>query len=247
MLGEAQGDRDFIFRLQSDAPPTDSIAVQWAMMPDRSFLLVVHDDENIRTNLTWTPGVWHRVDVWADFQNKIWMFAVDGVVFENGGEPLSFRGTPNQLEKIHLLSELSHEGTSVFIDDVRINGDFPPLETEIAIDVIPGKQNRMKFQPKGKLQVAVLSTAEFDARSLDPETIRFGDEDFVDTRGQPHLTGKVKDLNKDRRLDLLLEFDLKQLVNSGAITFDTTTLALKAATESGEVVIGFDSMTFTRK
>jgi hypothetical protein len=76
---------------------------------------------------------------------------------------------------------------------------------------------------------------------------RFGDEDFVDTRGQPHLTGKVKDLNKDRRLDLLLEFDLKQLVNSGAITFDTTTLALKAATESGEVVIGFDSMTFTRK
>lgn len=247
MLGENQGDRDFIFRLQSDAPPTDSIACQWAMMPDRSFLLVVDDDENIRTNLTWTPGVWHRVDVWADFQNKIWMFAVDGVIFENGGEPLSFRGNPSALEKIHLLSELSHEGTSVFIDDIRINGAFPSEQTEIAIDVVPGKPNRIKYQPKGKLEVAVLSSADFDARDLDPASIRFGDEELVDAFGQPHVRFRVKDINKDRRLDLVLEFDMKQLVDAGALTFETTSLALTAQTVDGDSVFGLDRVDFTRK
>lgn len=247
MLGRELGDRDFIFRLQSDAPPTNSIACQWAMLPDRHFLLVVADDEEIQTNLTWTPGVWHKVDVWADFQNKIWMFAVDGVVFENGGEPLPFRGDPSQLEKIHLLSELSHEGTSVFIDDIRINGDFPSLETEIEIDVKPRKENRIKFKPHGKLRVAVLSTDDFDALSLDPATIRFGDVEVVDILGQPHVRGRAKDVNKDDRRDLLLEFDMKQLINSGAITIDTTLLSLQAQTVSGDSVFGIDSVTFVSK
>jgi hypothetical protein len=87
------------------------------------------------------------------------------------------------------------------------------------------------------LPVAVLSTATFDATTLDPATIVLGDETGSDTpvakRNNSRYFASAEDVNGDGRLDLVLQFSVPALVANGDLTSSTTSLVLRGFLADG--------------
>ena len=79
-----------------------------------------------------------------------------------------------------------------------------PVQT-VMIDVKPGSAtNPINVRSNGVVPVAVLSTADFDATSVDVTSLRFGPGGAPES----HARGHVEDVNVDGRADLLLHFDV---------------------------------------
>jgi hypothetical protein len=87
------------------------------------------------------------------------------------------------------------------------------LATTVEIDVKPGSgTNPINLSSRGTVPVAILSTSSFDARTVDPATVCFGDADTADQRDctEAHGGGHIEDVNGDGRLDLLLHYETSQ-------------------------------------
>lgn len=83
------------------------------------------------------------------------------------------------------------------------------------IDIRPGDDsNTINIKSRGKIEVAILSTADFDARTIDINTLTFGrtgDEDSLSrnpSNGRPRF--KLVDVNGDGRLDVVVRFELEE-------------------------------------
>ena len=79
----------------------------------------------------------------------------------------------------------------------------------VSIDIKPGApSNRIEVRSRGRIQVAILSTAEFDApASVDRASLTFGD-----TGSEASLISckkKDKDVNRDGLPDLLCDFSVR--------------------------------------
>jgi hypothetical protein len=100
------------------------------------------------------------------------------------------------------------------------------------------------------LQVAVLSSATFDAASIDAATVTLGDgigTDAIaqrDKRGQPILI--VSDVNGDGRADRIYSFVKSDLVAAGDLTTATVRLTLLATLGDGRQVAGSDAVAVAR-
>jgi hypothetical protein len=113
-------------------------------------------------------------------------------------------------------------------------------ETEVEIVVRPGSHhNKIDLSAWGFLPVAVLSTADFDATSIDPETVEFA--------GAKPMHSIRTHVNRDRKADMLfffwirhLEFDLDE---NGTKAPVTTEAILTGETKKGESIIGTDTVT----
>ena len=115
---------------------------------------------------------------------------------------------------------------------------IPVGMTVVAIDIAPGnKQNTINPRSRGQIWVGILSDIDaahaFDPVSqVDPATVTFGPE------GAEHTQYKVRDINKDGLLDLVLQFQL-----SGAgIDCGETQAMLTGGTFGGQQLSGTDSI-----
>jgi hypothetical protein len=106
---------------------------------------------------------------------------------------------------------------------------------EVAIDITPGGfPNSINPTSQGMIPVAVLSSPQFDAQSLDFASVRFG------PRGTEAIAQHVapEDVNGDGLLDAVFQFPTR----AAGILCGATTLTLTARTLDGRPVTGTDSI-----
>jgi hypothetical protein len=104
-------------------------------------------------------------------------------------------------------------GTSARLEDNRRTGrDFsikvdnvlvrPCGVTQVEIDIKPGPgANRIKPGNKGSIPVAILTTDDFDASTVDAATVKFGPDG-----APPRSFGHLQDVDDDGDIDLLFLF-----------------------------------------
>lgn len=112
---------------------------------------------------------------------------------------------------------------------------------EVDIDVKPGSDpNSIKLSNAGVIPVAILSTPTFDATTVDPSTVCFGDAEDASQRDctEAHGTGHIADVNGDSLLDLVLHYETGQT----GIDFGDTQACLTGQTFGGQQVAGCDSV-----
>lgn len=121
------------------------------------------------------------------------------------------------------------------------------LRLPVGIDIMPGSgENPIKFNPHGKLPVALLTTPGFDATGVDPETLTLGDERGTDTRVVRKSNGRLmaspEDVDGDGDTDVILHFPRAGLIDNADLTAATDVLVLLGTTEDGREIRGADSV-----
>ena len=105
---------------------------------------------------------------------------------------------------------------------------------KIKIDVIPGNNQNPVFPKFGTLPVAILTTADFDAKIVDIKTVKLGRNEAKPILGR----GVFLDVDWDRDRDLLMFFNIKEL----GISADDKEICLKGKTSSGTPFEGCDKI-----
>jgi hypothetical protein len=108
----------------------------------------------------------------------------------------------------------------------------------VGVDIKPGSHpNAVNLGSSGVLPVAILSTAGFDARTVNPATVTLAGS-HVQLKGKGTPVTSVYDVNGDGRLDLVVHVSTEALQLS-----DTDSVAvLEGYTMQGEPIIGSDSV-----
>jgi uncharacterized delta-60 repeat protein len=129
------------------------------------------------------------------------------------------------------------DGTSHFAL-ARYLGDSPALE--VSVDIKPGSTvNPIKLASKGVVPVAILTSDSFDATTVDPGTVCFGDDDNPTQRDcTVRGIAPIEDVNADGRADVLLHFEVRQT----GIDLGDTTACLTGKTFAGASIEGCDSI-----
>jgi hypothetical protein len=106
----------------------------------------------------------------------------------------------------------------------------------VSVDVKPGDApTTIKPGREGMIPVAVLSTPQFDAATIDPATIRIGP-----TGAEAAIfRSTLDDVDRDGDVDLMLLVRVQDL----ALTCAGKTVVLKARTASGQQVEGSEVVT----
>jgi hypothetical protein len=105
----------------------------------------------------------------------------------------------------------------------------------LLVDIKPGDAtNPVNLVSNGKLPVAILSTATFNANQLDIASIRFG---RTGSEAAP-VSSSMEDVNGDRKKDLVLQFNVQDTELLG----DDTGAVLTARTTSGMPARGYDGI-----
>jgi len=114
--------------------------------------------------------------------------------------------------------------------------DRTPLP--VTIDIRPGTYpNTINLGSNGTVPVAIMSTATFDARTVDPSTVTLASAPVKLTgKGQPITS--VQDVNGDGRLDLVVNVQ----TNALQLSSTDTVAVLKGRTRSGQPIKGSDSV-----
>jgi hypothetical protein len=108
----------------------------------------------------------------------------------------------------------------------------------VQIDITPSQHpNSVNLSNRGRLPVAVLSSADFDATQIDPASVLLGDEAGTDTpvakRPNGQFFSTVEDVNGDGLPDLVLHFEVPALVANGDLTPTSTHLVLRGFLQNG--------------
>lgn len=107
---------------------------------------------------------------------------------------------------------------SVTFSDIMATGCL--YWTDVEIDIKPGSDpNSINLKSKGVVPVAVLTTDDFDASTIDPETVFFSDATPV--------RWTMEDVDNDGELDMLFHFKTESLTldensHEATLTGDTT-------------------------
>ena len=114
-----------------------------------------------------------------------------------------------------------------------------PQPIRVNIDVKPG-DNRTTIEPdrEGLMPVAVLSSAQFDASTIDPRTIRVGP---TGTEAEP-FRSMSDDVNRDGRTDLLVLVRVQEM----RAKCGDKMIRLTAKTKAGADVEGSEEVTMER-
>lgn len=158
-----------------------------------------------------------------------------GFVVEDGN--IDSSGDFFTVNGIGTLKVTYSDGTTVsllvFSSDVPIylvdtSGGDP---IEVQIDIKPGsEQNSINLKSKGVVPVAVLTTDEFDAATLDPATVEFA--------GASPVKWKLQDVDDDGDDDMMFHFRTQEL----DLDQDSTEATLTAQINNGTMVSGTDEV-----
>jgi hypothetical protein len=120
---------------------------------------------------------------------------------------------------------------------VSTSGGLPiSIQRQVQIDVKPPDDPpSINPQSNGLLPVAILSTATFDAKLVDPRSVRFG------PKGASAVQSALEDVNGDGKLDLVLQFT----TNKTGIASDNTQVCLTGTTTNGVSIVGCDTIKTT--
>jgi len=112
--------------------------------------------------------------------------------------------------------------------ELEIVSEVPPTP---AIDIKPGSDpNSINLKSKGVVPVAVLTTDDFDASTIDPGTLFFA--------GASPVRWTLEDVDDDGDLDLLIHFKTQDL----DLDENSTEATLTGKTYSGQPIEGTDSV-----
>jgi len=125
-------------------------------------------------------------------------------------------------------------------DNAQVTVGYVVVGLAIMPNANPGA---VSLKKQGTLPVAVLSSATFDARTVDIASVRLGNEIGTETEVEK-LKGKyqvgIQDVNGDGRLDMVLTFSVPQLVANGDLTPSSTSLVIRGFQGStGDSCINF--------
>jgi hypothetical protein len=118
---------------------------------------------------------------------------------------------------------------------------------EVLIDIKPGSDpNSVNTKKKGRLPVAILTTDEFDAATVNAATITIGDgegdETPVAARKNGTLTAELEDVDDDGDLDMILHFETQAIVAAGDLHEGTTSLIVNGFTTDDVALAGTDAV-----
>ena len=110
----------------------------------------------------------------------------------------------------------------------------------VTIDVSPGNPGNEINLRRGSVTVAIITTATFDATTVDPVSVCFGDADTPASRAcaEQHGSGHIEDVNSDGQPDVLLHF----AVGDTGIDLGDTAACLIARTRDGVGLYGCDAI-----
>lgn len=110
---------------------------------------------------------------------------------------------------------------------------------EVDIDIKPhNSHNIINMNVHGLVPVAIFSTSDFDARTVDPATVTLAGAPVVpEHHGWPLIF--VLDVNRDGRKDIILKFRTQDL----QLTAEDTEAVLEGETTTGLNIRGVDSVT----
>lgn len=112
----------------------------------------------------------------------------------------------------------------------KCKSTFPPWEP-IDIDIKPGSYpNSVNLKSKGVVPVAILTTPEFDASTVDPTTVKFADASPI--------KWTTKDVDYDGDMDMLLHFKTQEL----KLEENSFKATLTGMTYDGGAIVGTDSI-----
>jgi hypothetical protein len=93
------------------------------------------------------------------------------------------------------------------------SGDPAWLVSHLTYDIVALQPVAIKIQPRainarshGKISVEIFSSLAFDAATIDPHTLRFGETGLE--QSLKSCAKKARDLNRDRHPDLMCSFDI---------------------------------------
>jgi len=100
----------------------------------------------------------------------------------------------------------------------------------VGLSIMPNTvPSPISLKKQGGVPVAILSSATFDARTIDVASLRLGNEVGAEA-SVAMLKGKyqssIQDVNGDGRLDLMATFNVPDLVANGDLKLGTTSLVL---------------------
>jgi len=141
---------------------------------------------------------------------------------------------------------------------VNLEAVSGPTPTEVTIDIKPGSfPNSLNVNSKGVLPVAILGTEDFDATTVDPETVRlkYDANDGFDANGGgvAPLRWAYEDVNEDGFLDLTLKFKTQELVAMNLASLDPGDTAVLRLTGNimeeydGTPIEGYDTVRIINK
>ncbi len=107
----------------------------------------------------------------------------------------------------------------------------------VDIDIKPGtRRNSVNLRSKGVIRVAILTTADFDASTVDPDSVRFGPAGAIEAHGRGHAEDVGDDGDGDA--DLVLHFRTQDT----GIQCGDTAASLTGNTFGGQLISGTDSV-----
>jgi hypothetical protein len=121
------------------------------------------------------------------------------------------------------------------VEKERITG----VTIDVILDIKPNRfPNNINLRSKRNISVAILTTEDFDATTVDPLSVEFGPNGAVEAHGRGHK----RDANRDGKKDLVLHFKTQET----GIQCGDATASLTGETFDGNLIQGSDTINTTR-